>query len=136
MVFYATFNNISVLSRRKLTLFMYFLDFTSTCPRTLPRKTQRIQCSSNPGPLTYESNTLLTSHKGLYPHSKKYCMKLGTMKMSSTNVFNLDRAKIMSSDKGLTLYKTIPTLNNLKNRRLLKTENVGNHFCPYNDYFF
>ena len=27
-------------------------------------KTQRIQCSSNPGPLDYESNTLPLSHEG------------------------------------------------------------------------
>ena len=45
MVFYATFNSISVISRRQLTLFMSFLSFTSTrlgsevpCPRTLLRK--------------------------------------------------------------------------------------------------
>ena len=30
MVFYATFNSISVISRRQLTLFMSFLGFTST----------------------------------------------------------------------------------------------------------
>ena len=49
-----------------------FLGFTSTrlgsevsCPRTLPRKkTQRIQCGSNPGPLDYESNTLPLGHAG------------------------------------------------------------------------
>ena len=45
MVFYAAFNSLSVISRRQLTLFMYFLGFTSTrlgsevsCPWTLPRK--------------------------------------------------------------------------------------------------
>ena len=45
MVFYAAFNNISVISWRQLTFFMSFLGFTSTrlgsevsCPRTLPRK--------------------------------------------------------------------------------------------------
>ena len=44
MVFYAAFNSISVISRRKLTLFMALLGSTSTrlgsevsCPRTLPR---------------------------------------------------------------------------------------------------
>ena len=37
-------------------------------PRTLSRKTQRIQCGSNPGPLDYELNTLLLSHAG--PHDK------------------------------------------------------------------
>ena len=71
MVYYAAFNNISVMSRRQLTLFMSFLGFTSTrlgsevsCPRTLQRKTQRIQCGSNPGPLDYEKNTLPLSHAG------------------------------------------------------------------------
>ena len=29
-----------------------------SCPRTLPRKTQRILCGLNPGTLDYESNTL------------------------------------------------------------------------------
>ena len=33
-------------------------------PTTFPRKTQRIQCGSNPGPLDYESNTLPLSHAG------------------------------------------------------------------------
>ena len=48
-----------------------FLGFTSTrlgsevsCPRTLPKKTHRIQWGSNPGPLDYESNTLPLSHVG------------------------------------------------------------------------
>ena len=35
-----------------------------SCTRTLPQKTQRIQCGSNPGPLDYESNTLPLSHAG------------------------------------------------------------------------
>ena len=45
MVFYSAFNSISVISRRQLTLLMFFLGFTSTrlgsevsCPRTIPRK--------------------------------------------------------------------------------------------------
>ena len=34
-----------------------------SCPKTLPRKkTQRIQCCSNPGALDYKSNTLPLSH--------------------------------------------------------------------------
>ena len=71
MVFYAAFNSISVISWRQFSLFMYFLGFTSTrlgsevsCPRTLPRKAQRIRCGSNPRPLDYESNTLPLSHVG------------------------------------------------------------------------
>ena len=79
-VFYAAFNSIFVISRRQLTLFMSFLGFTSTrlglqsvLPKDtptkkpsakLPRKNPRIQCSSNPGPLDYESNTLPLSHAG------------------------------------------------------------------------
>ena len=46
MVFYATFNSISVISWRQITLFMSLLGFTSTrlgsevsCPTTLARKT-------------------------------------------------------------------------------------------------
>ena len=70
MVFYATFNSISVISRRQLTLFMSFLGFTITrlgalkclAQRHSHEKTQRIQCCSNPGPLDYESNTLPLSH--------------------------------------------------------------------------
>ena len=34
-----------------------------SCPRTLPRKIQRIQCGSNPEPLNYKSNTLPLSYK-------------------------------------------------------------------------
>ena len=71
MVFYAAFNNISVISHPQLTLFMSFLGFTVldwgsevSCPGTLPRKTQRIQCGSNQGPLDYESNTSPQSHAG------------------------------------------------------------------------
>ena len=35
-----------------------------SCPRILPRKTQIIQCGSNPGPLDYESKTLPQCHAG------------------------------------------------------------------------
>ena len=48
MVFYGRFSQISVISRRPLSLFMSFLGFTSTrlgsevsCLRTLPRKKER-----------------------------------------------------------------------------------------------
>ena len=71
MVFYATFNSISVIQWPQLTLFMLSWDSPVlgwgsevSCPRTLPRKTQRIQWGSNPGPLEYESNTLPLSHAG------------------------------------------------------------------------
>ena len=72
MVFYAAFNNISVISGWQFTLFMSFLGFTSirlglwsVLPKDTPtKKTQRIQCSSNPGLLDYESNTLPLSHAG------------------------------------------------------------------------
>ena len=33
-----------------------------SCPRTLPQKTQRTQCGSNPAPLDEESNTLPLTH--------------------------------------------------------------------------
>ena len=33
-----------------------------SCPRTLPRKTQTIQCDLNQGPLYYQSNALPLSH--------------------------------------------------------------------------
>ena len=78
MLFYAAFNSISVISRRQLTLFM--LSWVSpilgrgsevSCPRTLPWKTQRIQCGLNPGPLYYESNTLPLSHAGNRPPPPK-----------------------------------------------------------------
>ena len=56
------------------TTFMSFLvspipGSEMSCPRTLPQKTQRIQCSSNPGPLDYESNTLRMSCAGLKERS-------------------------------------------------------------------
>ena len=37
-----------------------------SCPRTLQRKPQRMQCDSNTGPLDYVSNTLPLSHVGPY----------------------------------------------------------------------
>ena len=37
-----------------------------SCQRTLPQKTQRIQCNLNLGPLHYNSNTLPLSHAGPY----------------------------------------------------------------------
>ena len=36
------------------------------------KKTQRIQCGSNPGPLDYESNTLPLSHVGPGFHQKRF----------------------------------------------------------------
>ena len=71
MVFYAASNNISVISLRQFTIFTCFLGFTNTrlglcsevsCPRTRPRRTQSVECGSNPGPLDYKSNTLLLNH--------------------------------------------------------------------------
>ena len=63
------FNSISVIPRRKLTLFMSFwvslvLGWGSevSCPRTLPRRGS--MCGSYPGPLYFESNTLPLSHAG------------------------------------------------------------------------
>ena len=48
MMFHASFNSISVISWRQLTLFMSFLGFTSTrlgsevfCQRTLPQKKKK-----------------------------------------------------------------------------------------------
>ena len=65
--FYQYFSHITATAH----IIHAFLGFTSTrlgsevsCPRTLPRKNQRIQCGSNPGPLDYESNTLPLSHMG------------------------------------------------------------------------
>ena len=55
MVFYATFNSISVISRWQLMLFMSFLGFTSTklgsevsCPRTFVRKNPEDQVRLEP----------------------------------------------------------------------------------------
>ena len=70
--------------RRQLTLFMSFLGFTSTwlglcsdLPKETLTKTQRIQCSSNPGPHDYESNTLPLSHAGSLRHQEKETTKAG-----------------------------------------------------------
>ena len=71
MVFYATFNSISVISRGQLTLFMSFLGFTSTrlgsevsCPRTFPRKNSEDPVRLQPGPLDDKSNTLPLGRAG------------------------------------------------------------------------
>ena len=71
MVFYAAFNGILVISRQRLhcsclSWVSPVLDWVSelSWPRTLPRKTQSVHCSSNPRPLECESNTLPLSHTG------------------------------------------------------------------------
>ena len=73
MVFYATFNGISVISRRQLKIHYSCLSWVSpvlgwgsevSCSTTLLQKTKRIQCGLNPGPLDYESTTLTLSHAG------------------------------------------------------------------------
>ena len=73
MVFYATFNSISVISRQQLTLFMPswvspVLGWALKClaQGQSHEKTQMIQCGSNPGPLHYESNTPPLGHAGPY----------------------------------------------------------------------
>ena len=95
MVFYAAFNSISVISRRQFTLFMSFLDFTSTrlgsevsCPRTLPRK--------NPeDPVRLETRTpgLQVKHSTTEPP--------GTLRIiiykSKTTVFSFKRQRIITS---------------------------------------
>ena len=69
MVFQATFNSISVVSHGPLTCLSWVSPVHGwgsevSCPRTVPRKTQRIQYGSKPEPLDYESNTLLPRHAG------------------------------------------------------------------------
>ena len=71
MVLNAPFNSISVISRQQLILFMLswvspVLGWALKCLAQghSHEKTPRIQCSSNPGPLDYESNTLPLSHSG------------------------------------------------------------------------
>ena len=71
MVFYAAFNSISVISQWQLhysclSWVSPVLGWGSelSCPKTIPEKTQRIKCGSNPGPLDYESNTSPMSHAG------------------------------------------------------------------------
>ena len=79
-MFYAAFNSISVISQWQLTLFMFFLSFTTTrlgtevsCPRTLPR--------INPGDLVGpEPRTpgLQVKHLSTEPR--------GTLKMLISNI--------------------------------------------------
>ena len=90
MVFYATFNSISVISRRPplLTVFQSYHGDSShySCLSWVSpvlgsalkclaqghshKKTQRIQCGSNQGPLDCKSNTLPLSHVGPYKQKK------------------------------------------------------------------
>ena len=51
--------------------------------------------------------------------SKKNCTICATLKLSSANAFNLDKAKIMLSGKGLTLYYTILIIKNPGNQHFL-----------------
>ena len=85
MVFYAAFNSIADISRRRLTLFMSFLvtpvlgwGSEVSCPRTFPhtqkkKKKQRIPCGSNQGLLHYESNTSPLHHTTLHHCGEVLC---------------------------------------------------------------
>ena len=65
MMFYAAFKSISGISHYScLSWVSPGWGSELSYPRTLPRKTQRIQCSLNPGPLDYELNTPPLSHAG------------------------------------------------------------------------
>ena len=67
----------------------------------------------------------------VYP-IKKNCTIFATPKLSSANAYNLDKAKILSSDKELTLYHTIPTFNNPEKKPFKnivgKGENADNQY--------
>ena len=77
-----------------------------SCPKTLPRKTQRIQCGSNPGPLIYESNTLPLSHAGpvewfSYVINVQYicCKEINSKDMTSLKSGNEDSNRFVRPPK-------------------------------------
>ena len=81
-----------------------------SCPRTLPRKTQRIQCGSNPGPLDYESNTLPLSHAGPFDlrETRKVEIRHTKFHFSSKKAISKSR-KVEVFD--LTVDKNLSTFN-------------------------
>ena len=132
MVFYSAFNSISVISQPQHTLFMSswvspVLGWGSevSCPRTLPRKNQRIQCGSNPGHVDYQSNTLPMSHTGppLWEKKKLLIMSnfsfshsvfypfgelpptLSNSTLSSANAFSLEESEICRLGKGYRVHR-------------------------------
>ena len=77
MVFYATFNSISVISRRQFTFMLSWVSpVLGSALKYLAQghshENQRIQWGSNPGPLDYESNTLPLSHVGAHDNRTEY----------------------------------------------------------------
>ena len=115
MVFNAAFNSISVISRQQLTLFMLswvspVLGWALKCLAQghSHEKSQRIQCGSNPGPL---SNTLPLSHAG--PSLTENCLPfLSNLKLLSANSFNLEENLSFGNRlQGSTLTHDRPTLS-------------------------
>ena len=130
MVFYAAFSSLSVISRRQLTLFMLswvspVLGWALKCLAQghSHEKTQKIQCSSNPGPLAYESNTLPLSHVGP--------ARTDTSRYFYTDAINPPR----------TPYHTIPIFDDPRRKMAFeniveKGENAGNqHFLLFQQCF-
>ena len=76
-----------------------------SCPRKFSRKTHRIQCCSNPGPLDYESNTLPLLHAGplLYMNktNKHYIYILFNKRMNHEIAWSLDAQEIQQKAKGI-----------------------------------
>ena len=124
MVFYATFNSISVILRRQFTLFMSFLGFTSTrlgfevsCPRTLPRK--------NPeDPVRLEPMTpgLRVKHFTTEPHGtlgRKHCGKRRNCLLRAISPFSHSVFKRLVSQGRQKVSLCENVLNNIISRMKL-----------------
>ena len=122
MVFYAAFNSISVISRRQVTLLMSFLGFISTrlgsevsCPRTLPRKTQRIQYDSNPG--------LRVKHRTTKPRRTPW-KYISLNSLRNDKILAMSKLKAIADDK-LIEAKTMISLLDWVENIVGKGENAG-----------
>ena len=94
MVFYTTFNSISVISRQQLTLLMSFLGFTSTrlgsevsYPRTLPRKNLEDPVRLKPRTPGLQNKHFTTGPRGaLFHFSLKFSLRT-ELTLSQTHLY-------------------------------------------------
>ena len=119
MVFYATFNSISVISRQQFTLFISYLGFTSTrlgsevsCPRTLPRKTPE-------HPVWLEPRTpgLRVKHFTSEPGGMAPCRKRRTCWLPASSPFAtmFSKAFLLGSLKLCVVYGQMSRFNPFSN---------------------
>ena len=137
MVFYVAFNSILVISRQQFKLFMSFLGFTSTrlglwsvLPKDTPTKKPRGSSEARSQDPWITRQTLYHwAMQDPFCSIKENCTISGTLKLSSANAFNLDKAKILSAGKVLTLYQATKFYTG-PNWKLLQFDKRKNYMLP------